>query len=480
MLQKVRSEPARLGDRGQHQRVDPHRKPGQQPGQRAGRGAALPVQPAEQGGRELGHSGKADQPDADQRVSLAGQMEVRIAQQHQAQNGGATHAEQHTGQVMPGARTELARAQQQGHHKFIADHGGDRNGLHDHHAGGRRQAADKGKQGQRVLPRRQRQRQDKILGIHGCRTKVQQTAQRNRQHEQVDDQHVEREHPDRAPQVAFTHVLHHHDLKLARQEHDRQHRQQDLGKPLGPGKVGTLLQPQQVCQRRHRTRARKQVGQAVEQAIDHEHTDGQKRHQLDERLEGDGCHHALVPFGGVELARAKDHAEPGQDQGHIERAIAVPVPPRCHAGAARRRQQRVTGGDGLELQRDVGHDADHRDQRHETREQRALARAAGDEVGDRGDAVDAGDADHLADHDPAQDHGEGGTEIDRQKPDAAGCGAAHAAEVGPGRAVHRHRQGIDPGAVDHRAPLPRAPVADIGDREQQQQIGERSSDDGSG
>jgi hypothetical protein len=46
-------------------------------------------------------------------------------------------------------------------------------------------------------------------------------------------------------------------------------------------------------------------------------------------------------------------------------------------------------GNALELQGDVGHDAHHRDQRDQAGQQGAFAVAAGDEVGDRGDAVGA-------------------------------------------------------------------------------------------
>jgi hypothetical protein len=98
--------------------------------------------------------------------------------------------------------------------------------------------------------------------------------------------------------------------------------------------------------------------------------------------------------------------------------------------------------------------------------------AAGDEVGDRGDAVAPCDADHLAQHHPRQQHRQCRPEVDRQEPDARRRCAADAAEVGPGGAVHAHRQRVHPGIADQRAALPRASVGQVRHREQQQQVGE--------
>ena len=72
---------------------------------------------------------------------------------------------------------------------------------------------------------------------------------------------------------------------------------------------------------------------------------------------------------------------------------AVSVASGADAGARRHddlrilQQDREAGRDRLQLQRDVGQDADHRDDRDQAAEQRALAVARGDEVGERRDAV---------------------------------------------------------------------------------------------
>ena len=56
-------------------------------------------------------------------------------------------------------------------------------------------------------------------------------------------------------------------------------------------------------------------------AVGHEQADGEERHQLDDRLEGDGRHHALVMLAGIDVARPEQDREGGHDQSHVERGV---------------------------------------------------------------------------------------------------------------------------------------------------------------
>ena len=441
-----RRQPARLGDRRQHQRVGPQRKSGGQPGQRAGARAALPEHAAEQCGRELRHRGKADQADADQRIGLAGDAEVQIAQQQQHHDHDAPQRQRRAAEIA--CVVAAAKTQQQRHHEVVADHRRDRDRLDDDHPGGRRQPADEGCQCQQRPIERERQRQHEGFRIGAALAEVQQPAERDRQHEQVDQQQVQREGPTGAPDMPLVDVLDHHDLELAWQEDHRKHRQQRQCEPLPAGEAALAAQAEQRLQIDAQGGAREDLARAVEEAPADEHADRHEGQQLDHRLQRDGGHHALVPLAGVEVAGAEGDREAGQCQRDVQRAVVPPGPAgmrRAGAGS----EQRVAAGDGLQLQCDVRQDADQRDHRHQRRQRPALAIAAGDEVGDRRDAVLARDADHLAQHRPSQQHRQRRPQVDRQEPQARRRGAADAAEVGPRRAVNTHRQGIDPGVADH-------------------------------
>jgi hypothetical protein len=217
------------------------------------------------------------------------------------------------------------------------------------------------------------------------------------QHEEVDQEQVEREHPDRAAQVLLVDVFHHRDLELARQQ-ERSNSMEAACPSCRRRPVSGRRRRQSGAQLGHRGGAREEVAEAVVQSPRRdEDADGEEGDQLDHRLEGDRRHHALVALGGIEVAGAEQDGEGGEDHRDVERAV---LPQRHRPGSRRHHDLRVLAQDGeavgdrLQLQRDVGHHADHRDHRDQAAEQLALAVARGDEVGDRGDAVGLGDPDH--------------------------------------------------------------------------------------
>ena len=185
-------------------------------------------------------------------------------------------------------------------------------------------------------------------------------------------------------------------------------------------------------------------------------------------------------LGGIEMPRAEGDRECGQDQCHPERRV---VAHRLLAERLRHddlrvlHEDRVAGRHRLQLQRDVRQDADHRDNRDDAAQERALAIARGDEVGERGDAVLLRDADDLAHHQPPERDHQRRTNVDRQEADAIARRAADAAVEGPRRRVHGERQAIDIGIGNHRATRIGALVGVIRDREQDAEVRERREDD---
>ena len=127
--------------------------------------------------------------------------------------------------------------------------------------------------------------------------------------------------------------------------------------------------------------------------------------------------------------------ERGEDHRHPERGVVADraAPPRRrHDDLGILDEDREAVRHRLQLQRDVRQDADHRDDGDEPAEQRALAVARRDEVGERGDAVLLRDAQDLAQHDPPQRDHQRRADVDRQEADAVARRAPDAAVERPG------------------------------------------------
>ncbi|MEZ0030173.1 hypothetical protein ABIF68_000543 [Bradyrhizobium japonicum] len=181
----------------------------------------------------------------------------------------------------------------------------------------------------------------------------------------------------------------------------------------------------------------------------------------------------MLMLGGVGLPRAEQHGEGGHRQRHHQRHVAEDRDVRERLVLAQDRFER--GGDRLELERDVGHRADDRDQRHRCRRRLALAVARADEVGDRGDVVRFRELDHTAQDAGAEPDHQDRADIDREEVGRGAGGEADRAEEGPGGAIDRERQRIDqPGCA--AAPGRRAAVAVARHQEQEADIAEGGSD----
>ena len=236
---------------------------------------------------------------------------------------------------------------------------------------------------------------------------MQHPAERDRRDEEVDDEHVQREQPDRGLHVVHVHVLDDRDLELPGQEHDREHREERRRverRQDARVRVARAPDDEQLLDAGQRPGAREHVPEPVEDSVGHERAHREERDELHERLEGDRRDHPLVPLGGVEVARPEDDGERGEDERHVEGGVAE------EGAVARAREDlhvvRVDdlegGGDRLELQRDVRKDPDHRDHGDEPRDERALPVPRRDEVRERGDPVDLADEDHLPEQDPPE------------------------------------------------------------------------------
>jgi hypothetical protein len=324
-------------------------------------------------------------------------------------------------------------------------------------------------------------RQHEGVGIDSAR-EVNGPAESDGQHEEVDRQQIQREKPDGFLQMVLVDVFHDDDLKLPGQTNHGQHRQDNFEAPaeISPGGA---LDDKEVLQSGQFRSFRKQMAESLEYAVGHKNACRKKRYEFDERFKRDGGHHPFVPLGGVQVAGAEEDRKKGQQQGHVERRVVNYGNIR---EITRHDDERVLVDDeiahrnGFELERDVGNDAQHGDNRHQACDGGAFAVARGDKIGDGGDAVGFADADDLADHQHPQGKHQGRPDIGRQEPGAAGCRPPHAAVEGPGGAIDRQGKGVNIGVADQASAPGGALVREMGDGEQQCHVPEGQQQDGFG
>ena len=176
-------------------------KPASEAAEGAGAGAAAPVDAAEERRGELRDGGEADEADRDERVGLAGDAEVEVAEHEHGDDGGAADVEQEAGEVAALAVAEAAEAEERGHDEVVADHGRDGDGLDDQHAGDGGEAADVGEERERGGAVGEGEGEDEGLGVLLAGAEEEEAAEGDRQDEEVDEQEVEREEPGGAADV---------------------------------------------------------------------------------------------------------------------------------------------------------------------------------------------------------------------------------------------------------------------------------------
>ena len=345
----------------QQQAPHPHHGAGKHAGIRTGATGAAPVQAADQGRRELRHRRERQQAVLGQGLLVQRMAVVGEGDQRQQQDADA--ADQQHPAFDPGALVQQAASQQQRHHQVVADHGRQGHAGHDHHAGGRRQAADVGGQCQPFVAMRQRQGQHVAVG--GLRGGIRQglPGQRDRQHQHADQRQVSREHPACPLQVRRVLAFHHRHVELARQADDGQEAQQGLGQETG--------RQLRAVERMRAFGDACRDGARAGQLPQREHADRNEGQQLDHGLQRDRQHHAAMVLGGIDATGAEQDREHRQHQRHVQRRVGPPV-----------RRQRLPGQHAhahahrLELQREVRDRGDHRQHRHRRR-QPARAAIAG-------------------------------------------------------------------------------------------------------
>ena len=147
--------------------------------------------------------------------------------------------------------------------------------------------------------------------------KVIRPGERDRNHEQVDGDQIQRKQPARPADLGVAGILDHADVKLARQQHDRAERQQHHGEEIA--ERGRVIDGAHGFRSLHR--ALDQFDRAEHPECD-ESAGGDKGHQLDDGFGCDRQHQAVLMFRRVGLAGSEQHREGRHRQRHDQRDIA--------------------------------------------------------------------------------------------------------------------------------------------------------------
>ncbi len=147
-LQQRHRQPAGLHERRQKERVGPDQEAKGDACERARPGGVAPDQAAQERRRELGDRSEAQEPDRGQREGVADHAIVEVGEQHEGHDREPADPQDEARHVGEVRKAEPAAAQKDRHDEVVADHVADRDRGDDHHAGGGRQAADEGEQGQ--------------------------------------------------------------------------------------------------------------------------------------------------------------------------------------------------------------------------------------------------------------------------------------------------------------------------------------------
>ena len=146
----------------------------------------------------------------------------------------------------------------------------------------------------------------------------QQARGRDRHHEQIDKDEVQREQPRGAADLSLAVVLDHGNVELPRQQHDGEQRQ----------RRHRAERAERRRMRQHRRglrqlqRARKQRQRPGEHDEGHEDADGEKSDELDDQLGGDRHHQSVLVLGGVDVPRPEQDREGRHQQRNEQRDVA--------------------------------------------------------------------------------------------------------------------------------------------------------------
>ena len=261
--------------------------------------------------------GERQKPDRSE-LGVAGHAVVNVGEKEDRKNRDAPYRQQQPPDALAAADERLSALKNERHDDVIRYHDRERDGLDDHHGGGCRQSSHESGECQQVGAGGERQCQHEHVAVDAARLEREETGQRDRHDEKIDQQQIERKQPGRAPDLGLTVVLNDGNVKLARQQDDRKQRQERHRSERSDRR----LAPENGCRLGLLQRAGEQNERSVEHPERHEHADCQEGDELDDRLGGDRQHQPVLVLGGVDMPGAEQHRERRHRERHQERNVA--------------------------------------------------------------------------------------------------------------------------------------------------------------
>ena len=398
-------------DRGQEQEIDPGERSRRHAGDGAPGGAAPPEEAAEKGRTDLRDRGEGQKPDRSE-PRLTGDALVGESERQNADDRDAADPQHQRADVaVGGSRFRHPPPQEKRHHQIVRDGDREREAVEHHHAGGGGNSADHREQRQPVRAGGERQRQNRKVAVDPAVREHLQPCNRERDHEEVDQNEIEREEPRGRAHAALVVVLNDRDMELPRQENDGEGRQERSDAP------DARIRPRLDDRGDPRIRLRR-LGQVANAAVEpphHECADRQKRNELDDQLDGDRKNEAVLVLLRIDAARAEGDGEGRERERGRERDRGRRRARRQPTVVERRHDRKQRRCDRLELKSNVRRGPDERDERGDRRGRLRLAVARRHEIGDRGQVLRARKFGDPSDKRRAEADDEDRANIDRQK-----------------------------------------------------------------
>ena len=316
MLQQRHADGAAIEKARKKQRVGPDRKTDEQAAHRAACRRAPPDQAAQERRRKLRDGGEGQQPDRSQ-LCAAERAVVQIRHDHDGEDRKTARLEQEVAEVLAAAAGRRTALQHQWHDDVVGHHDRQRDALDDHHRGSRRKSSDEHRDAEQPGLTLDRERQHIHVAVDNPERKGDEPGERDRDDEDVDRDQVKRKQPARPADFGIAGILHHADMKLPGQQHDREKRQQRHGQEVadrrrvldGPHSLRRLHRGLDQCDR-------------AEHPERNEGADGEERHQLDDGLRCDRQHQAVLMLGRIGLSGSEQHREQSQRDRHEQSDVA--------------------------------------------------------------------------------------------------------------------------------------------------------------